>query len=87
MVNLASSFAARGKTVLIIDDEEPIRDGLALLLEEWGYRVRTIGRGSSADTGWDDPDGIRVTVDGADLLIIDTAPNADRASLAAARAR
>ena len=38
-------------------------------LEEWGYRVRTIGHGSSADTGWDDPDGIRVTVDGADLLI------------------
>ncbi|GAA3851720.1 TIGR01777 family oxidoreductase [Brevibacterium ammoniilyticum] len=38
-------------------------------LEEWGYRVRTIGRGASADTGWDDPKSIKAAIDGADLLI------------------
>ncbi|MFC9443972.1 MULTISPECIES: epimerase [Brevibacterium] len=38
-------------------------------LEEWGYRVRTIRRGASADTTWEDPAGIAAAVDGADLLI------------------
>jgi DNA-binding response OmpR family regulator len=29
--------------VLIVDDEEPIREGLALLLEEWGYLALVAG--------------------------------------------
>ena len=33
-----------------------------------GAEVRTIGRGT-ADTGWDDPVGLRRVVDGADLLV------------------
>jgi len=31
------------RTVLIIDDEEAIREGLRLLLEEWGYEAVTAG--------------------------------------------
>lgn len=35
--------ALHPRTVLIIDDEEPIREGLSLLLEEWGYQALTAG--------------------------------------------
>ena len=35
------------RTVLVIDDEEPIRDGLCLLLQEWGYEA--IAAGSMAE--------------------------------------
>jgi signal transduction histidine kinase/CheY-like chemotaxis protein len=31
--------AAQPRTVLIVDDEAPIREGLGLLLEEWGYQA------------------------------------------------
>lgn len=35
--------ALHPRTVLIIDDEESIREGLSLLLEEWGYQALTAG--------------------------------------------
>lgn len=35
--------ALQPRTVLVIDDEEPIREGLSLLLEEWGYQALTAG--------------------------------------------
>jgi two-component system, sensor histidine kinase len=35
--------ALQPRTVLIVDDEEPIREGLSLLLEEWGYQTLTAG--------------------------------------------
>src|SRR5205814_108083 len=35
--------ALQPRTVLVIDDEEPIREGLSLLLEEWGDQALTAG--------------------------------------------
>lgn len=35
--------------VLVIDDEEPIREGLRLLLEEWGYHVVTAADAAQAE--------------------------------------
>ena len=35
--------------VLIIDDEEPIREGLRLLLEEWGFQVATAADAGQAE--------------------------------------
>ncbi|WP_395700763.1 hybrid sensor histidine kinase/response regulator [Aquabacterium sp.] len=35
--------------VLIIDDEEPIREGLRLLLEEWGFQVATAADAAQAE--------------------------------------
>ncbi|HOG18655.1 MAG: Alkaline phosphatase synthesis sensor protein PhoR [Syntrophaceae bacterium PtaU1.Bin231] len=43
--------SARGDTILIIDDEEPIRDGCRQTLEKSGYAVLTAGDG---------PEGVRV---------------------------
>jgi len=37
------------RTVLVIDDEEAIREGLRLLLEEWGYEAITAGSALSAE--------------------------------------
>jgi two-component system, sensor histidine kinase len=37
------------RTVLIVDDEESIRHGLALLLEEWGYQVFAAGTVEQAE--------------------------------------
>ena len=34
---------AQPRTVLIVDDEEPIRHGLTLLLAEWGYQALAAG--------------------------------------------
>ena len=36
------------RMVLVVDDEEPIREGLRLLLEEWGYHVTTAANASQA---------------------------------------
>jgi signal transduction histidine kinase len=33
--------ALQPRTVLVIDDEEPIREGLSILLHEWGYQAVT----------------------------------------------
>ena len=33
--------ALQPRTVLVIDDEEPIREGLSILLHEWGYQALT----------------------------------------------
>lgn len=33
--------ALQPRTVLVIDDEEPIREGLSILLQEWGYQAIT----------------------------------------------
>jgi len=35
--------ALQPRTVLVIDDEEPIREGLVMLLEEWGYQALAAG--------------------------------------------
>ena len=35
--------------VLVVDDEEPIREGLRLLLQEWGYQVMTAGDAAQAE--------------------------------------
>ena len=35
--------------VLIVDDEEPIREGLRLLLQEWGYQTITAANAAEAD--------------------------------------
>ncbi len=35
--------ALQPRTVLVIDDEEPIREGLLMLLEEWGYQALAAG--------------------------------------------
>jgi signal transduction histidine kinase len=35
--------------VLVVDDEEPIREGLRLLLQEWGYHVMTAADAAQAD--------------------------------------
>jgi signal transduction histidine kinase/CheY-like chemotaxis protein len=37
----------QARTVLVLDDEEPIRDGLCMLLQEWGFEA--IGAGSIDD--------------------------------------
>ena len=36
--------------VLVVDDEEPIREGLRLLLQEWGYQVITAGDAAQAES-------------------------------------
>lgn len=38
-------------------------------LEDLGVAVRTIGRGTSSDAVWADPDSVRQVLDGADLLV------------------
>jgi len=35
--------------VLVVDDEEPIREGLRLLLQEWGYQAMTASSGDQAE--------------------------------------
>jgi len=35
--------------VLVVDDEEPIREGLRLLLQEWGYQAMTAASGDQAE--------------------------------------
>jgi CheY-like chemotaxis protein len=35
--------------VLVVDDEEPIREGLRLLLQEWGYQVMTAANAAQAE--------------------------------------
>jgi CheY-like chemotaxis protein len=35
--------------VLVVDDEEPIREGLRLLLQEWGYQVMTAADAAQAE--------------------------------------
>jgi CheY-like chemotaxis protein len=37
------------RMVLVVDDEEPIREGLRLLLQEWGYQVMTAADGAQAE--------------------------------------
>ncbi len=36
--------------VLVVDDEEPIREGLRLLLQEWGYQVLTASDAAQAES-------------------------------------
>lgn len=36
------------RSVLVIDDEEPIREGLRVLLEEWGYEVKVAATAEEA---------------------------------------
>jgi DNA-binding NtrC family response regulator len=40
-LDINGQLQAKGKLVLIIDDEENIREGLARILELWGYQVIT----------------------------------------------
>lgn len=40
--------AAGGRSVLVVDDEEPLRRALARVLEGNGYRVKTVGDGNTA---------------------------------------
>ena len=40
---------AQARTVLIVDDEESIRQGLMLLLEEWGYQAFAAGTVEQAE--------------------------------------
>jgi len=35
--------------VLVVDDEEPIREGLRLLLQEWGYQCMTAADAAQAE--------------------------------------
>ena len=35
--------------VLVVDDEEPIREGLRLLLQEWGYQAMTAASADQAE--------------------------------------
>jgi CheY-like chemotaxis protein len=35
--------------ILVVDDEEPIREGLRLLLQEWGYQVMTAADAAQAE--------------------------------------
>ncbi|MFM2058308.1 MAG: hypothetical protein RLY71_2693 [Pseudomonadota bacterium] len=51
----APVFQAR--TVLVIDDEEPIREGLRLLLEEWGFDALTAASLAQARRITDECDG------------------------------
>jgi two-component system, sensor histidine kinase len=37
------------RSVLVIDDEEPIREGLKVLLEEWGYEVQVAAHAEDAE--------------------------------------
>jgi two-component system, sensor histidine kinase len=37
------------RMVLVVDDEEPIREGLRLLLQEWGYQVMTAADAEQAE--------------------------------------
>jgi signal transduction histidine kinase/ActR/RegA family two-component response regulator len=37
------------RMVLVVDDEEPIREGLRLLLQEWGYQVMTAADAAQAE--------------------------------------
>lgn len=41
--------ASAPQMVLVIDDEEPIREGLRLLLEEWGYQAMTAADAQQAE--------------------------------------
>ena len=36
-------------SVLVVDDEEPIREGLRLLLQEWGFQVMTSANAMQAE--------------------------------------
>lgn len=38
------------RSVLVIDDEEPIREGLRVLLEEWGYEAQIAGSAEEAES-------------------------------------
>lgn len=40
---------SQSRTVLVIDDEEAIREGLRLLLEEWGYEAITAASAAAAE--------------------------------------
>ncbi len=37
------------RMVLVVDDEEPIREGLRLLLQEWGFQAMTAADGAQAE--------------------------------------
>jgi len=41
--------AQTSQMVLVVDDEEPIREGLRLLLQEWGYEVMTAADATQAE--------------------------------------
>jgi len=41
--------AQASQMVLVVDDEEPIREGLRLLLQEWGYEVMTAADAAQAE--------------------------------------
>jgi signal transduction histidine kinase/CheY-like chemotaxis protein len=45
------------KVVLVIDDEEPIREGLRLLLQEWGYQAVTAADAAQAEQAVADLEG------------------------------
>ena len=44
----AFTAVANGRTVIVIDDDALVRDGMGGLLRSWGYRVLTAGTGSAA---------------------------------------
>ena len=37
------------RMVLVVDDEEPIREGMRLMLQEWGYQVMTAANATQAE--------------------------------------
>jgi CheY-like chemotaxis protein len=41
--------AQSSQMVLVVDDEEPIREGLRLLLQEWGFEVMTAADAAQAE--------------------------------------
>lgn len=53
------------RMVLVIDDEEPIREGLRLLLQEWGYQVMTAADGPQAEQA------VAALEGGVDLVLSD----------------
>ncbi|MDE2372025.1 MAG: hybrid sensor histidine kinase/response regulator, partial [Burkholderiales bacterium] len=45
------------RMVLVVDDEEPIREGLRLLLQEWGYQAMTAADAAQAEAAVADLEG------------------------------
>ncbi len=67
IISVATVPRGDGRTIMLVDDEEPVREVMKTFLEDSGYRVLSYGRGQ------DLLDALRSKPAGCDLLITDMA--------------